>query len=130
MDNIYHSIKFAKACYKQTKKVISNVVIRKGGRYVTDYVYQEEVNNNKVQAQDRGTYKAAVLQGNNDFPNTVVSCIYDTKPMHLISNYTERIAWVEKEKLVFYKENPKLVLLKFLCFNQSNTYNLVKIHTK
>ena len=130
MDNIYHSIKFAKACYKQTKKVISHGVTRKGGIGVPEYVNQEEVNNNNVQAQVRGTDKANVLKGNTDFPNIVVSCIYDTKPMHLISNYTERIAWVEKEKLVFYKENPKLVLLKFLCFNQSNTYNLVKIHTK
>ena len=61
MDNIYHSIKFAKACYKQTKKVISNVVIRKGGRYVTDYVYQEEVNNKKAQAQVRENVKKAFL---------------------------------------------------------------------
>ena len=46
--------------------------------------------------------------------NIVVTCIYDTKPVHLIYNYTDSIAWVEKEKLVFYKEKPKLVLIKFL----------------
>ena len=31
----------------------------------------------------------------------------------------------QKERLVLHKEEPKLVLLKFMCFNQSNTCNIV-----
>ena len=57
-------------------------------------VNQEEL---KKRGQDwvRGTVKTAVFEGEIDCPNTVVSSVYNTKPVHFISTLTERNNWVE-----------------------------------
>ena len=62
MENLYNSVKFSKACYKHPKKFLVHGVINKRGRQdVPGYLKQEEVKNNKTQAQVRGTLEAAVL---------------------------------------------------------------------
>ena len=67
MENLCKSIRFTRACYKHPKKVFVNDVIRRGGGgYVTDAAKQEYFKNNKVQAQVRGTFKAAVLEDHPD----------------------------------------------------------------
>eukprot|EP00957_Ditylum_brightwellii_P205410 15343762-Ditylum_brightwellii.AAC.1 len=89
MDNLYNSVKIAKACYQHPKKVLVHGVIPKGGRGLPDAVKQEEVTAKKGQAQVRGTTKAAILEGYPDCQNIVVSSVYDIKPVHFISASTE-----------------------------------------
>ena len=62
---------------------------------------QEEVNDNKSQTHVRGTVKEAVFESDPDWPNIVVSFVYDSKTMKFLFTTTESITWVEKEKLVF-----------------------------
>ena len=63
MENLYNSVRFAKACYKHLKNIIVHGVIRSGGSGVTNYVKQEWAKKNKAQAQVRGTVKADFLEG-------------------------------------------------------------------
>eukprot|EP00957_Ditylum_brightwellii_P118027 9001642-Ditylum_brightwellii.AAC.1 len=98
MDSLYNSVKFAKAFYQHPKKVQVYGVIWEGGRGLPDAVKQEEVTAKKGQTQVRGTVKAAVLEGDPDCPNIVVSSVYDTKPVHFISTSTEEITWTKIEK--------------------------------
>ena len=76
-----------------------------------DAVKHEEAKNNKAQSQLIGTVKTAVWKGNPYCPDIVVSCVYETKPVHFISTYARKITWVEKGKLVSPKEK-NLALLK------------------
>ena len=123
MENTYKSVKFVKACYTHPKKFLVRDVIRNGGGGggVPDAVKQEDVKNNKPQAQVIGTFKGYFFEGDSDFQIIVVSCVYDAKPMNFISTSIESITCIEKENLVLSKEKQKLVPLKFLRFNKSNS---------
>ena len=71
----------------------------------------------------RGSVKSDVLWGKPYRPNIVVSCVYETKPVHFIYNSIKIITWVEKKKIVLSKTKQN-VPLKLPPFNKSNTYNV------
>ena len=76
-------------------------VLRKGMRGIKAVVKQEEINNRKKQIQVRGTVKTAVLQDKNEYPDIVVSSIYDKNPVHFLSMVFTEIKWVKKIKKAY-----------------------------
>ena len=123
MDNLYNSATFCRNAYTHDKRVLVHGVVRKGMRGVPAAVKQEEVKNRKKQIEVRGTVKVAVLQGDKDCPNLVVSSIYDTKPVHFMSMVCTEIKWVEKIRKVYNVDTGMIETMKFLRMNNIDHYN-------
>ena len=85
MDNLYKLATFCRKAYTYDKMVMVYGAARKGMQGITAVVKQEEVKNRNKLIQLRGTVKAAVLQGDKEFPDLVSSRIYDTKPVNFLS---------------------------------------------
>ena len=81
-------MKFAKECLKNKKEKLVHGVIQKGGCGVPSAVNQEEINTRMVQACVQVKVKAAVIEGEPDSPNIVVSSFYNVKPIHFMSSST------------------------------------------
>ena len=104
MDNLYTSGRFCKAGYCHPKKVLIHGVARKSGRGIPSSVLQDEVQNRNLQAQVRGTVKAAQLVGDPAIPNLLAVSVYDTKPVHFFSTRCEKVKWEVKEQKVWDKK--------------------------
>jgi len=69
MDNLYNSVKFCRDAFAGKNKVmVHGVAARKSGRGLPKCIIQDEVTNKNLQAEVRGTTKAAVLEGDNECP--------------------------------------------------------------
>jgi hypothetical protein len=101
MDNLYISAKVLASALKHERKVLVAGVCRKGGRGFPEAVLQEEVKARADQIRQRGTVKAAVLEGDDTCPNLVAVSVYDTKPVHFLSMSCDSIEWITKERKVF-----------------------------
>jgi hypothetical protein len=71
MDNLYNSVKFCRDAFTGKNKVMVHGVAKKSGRGLPKCIIQDEVTNKNLQAEVRGTTKAAVLEGDNECPNIV-----------------------------------------------------------
>ena len=60
-------------------------VAKKSGRGLPKCIIQDEVTNKNLQAEVRGTTKAAVLEGDNECPNIVAFSVYDKKQVNFLS---------------------------------------------
>ena len=69
---------------------------RKAGRGIPECVPQDEEKNTVAQRAARGTFKAAVLEGDPGCPNIIAYSVYDTNPVHYLSMVYESIQWAEK----------------------------------
>jgi hypothetical protein len=122
MDNLFHSVKLARAAYSLPKPVLVHGVIRKSGRGVPTCVFQEDKTGKAAEAA-RGTVKAAVLRGDSLSSDLVVASCYDQKPFYMISHSCESVTWVPVTKRVWSSTLRKTVDFNFLRWNLSNDYN-------
>jgi hypothetical protein len=99
MDNLYNSVKFCRDAFTGKNKVmVHGVAARKSGRGLPKCIIQDEVINKNLQAEVRGTTKAAVLEGDNECPNIVAFSVFDTKPVNVLSTACTSLQWKEKTK--------------------------------
>ena len=124
MDNLYNSVKFCRDAFTGKNKVmVHGVAARKSGRGLPKCIIQDEVTNKNLQAEVRGTTKAAVLEGDNECPNIVAFSVFDTKPVNVLSTACTSLQWKEKTKKVFDKDAGIKILLKFLRPQVTDEYN-------
>ena len=84
---------------------------------------QNKVTNKNLQAEVQGTTKAAVIEGDNEYPNIVAFSVYDTKPVKFLSTACTSLLWKEKTKKIFDKDAGIKILLIFLCPQVMDEYN-------
>jgi hypothetical protein len=122
MDNLFNSVKLARAAYCLPNPVLVHGVLRKSGRGCPPCVVQQD-KTGKAADQARGTVKAAVLKDDSQSSNLVVASCYDQKPFYMISHSCESVTWVPVTKPVWSSALQKNVDLTFLRFNLSDDYN-------
>ena len=82
----------------------------KGASGVPYVVNQEELKTRRGQAKVWGTVKEAVIEGEPDCPNIVVSSVCNTKPVLFISTSTEKTALLIEQNKYFISLNNALPL--------------------
>ena len=82
MDNFYNSAAFFRAAFNHTRKIICQRVTHKGMHGISPSVLQVEQKSIKDQIKFRGTVNAALLEGDDAYPNLLAFGSYDTKPVH------------------------------------------------
>ena len=123
MDDLYNLAKFCMKEYTHEKRVMVHGVPGKGMQGIPDVMKQEKVKNRKKQVQLRGTVKAAILQGDKEFPDILASSIYDTKPVHFLSMVCTKINWLDKIRKVYNVDTGLIETMKFLRMNNIDHYN-------
>ncbi len=122
MDNLFNSVKLARAAYSLPKPVLIHGVLRKSGRGCPPCVYQEEKLGKHAEAA-RGTVKAAVLRGDSMSSDLVVASCYDQKPFYMILSKCEKVSWEPITKKVWSSALRSKVDFKFLRWSLSHDYN-------
>ena len=122
MDNLYGSLKLARAAASLPQSVQVQGVMRKNGRGVPPAVFQEDVKGKKAEAA-RGAVMAVVLEGDSQSNNLVIASCFDQKPFYMISNCCKRIGWDVCKKKVYSHTLGREIEVEFLRFSLSNNYN-------
>jgi hypothetical protein len=122
MDNLFNSVKLARAAYCLEKKVLIHGVLRKSGRGAPPMVFQEEKTGKAAEAA-RGTVKAAVLKGDSLSSDLVVASCYDQKPFYMISHNCKSVGWTPITKKLWSSALKMNVDHPFLRWSLSNQYN-------
>ncbi len=122
MDNLFNSVKLARAAYSLLKPVLVHGVLRKSGRGCLPCVIQEEKLGKHADAA-RGTVKAEVLKGDSMSSDSVVASCYDQKPFYMISTKVEKVSWEPIMKKVWLTELKSNVDFAFLRLSLSHDYN-------
>ena len=123
MDYLYTSATLCRKAYTHEKRVMVHGVPGKGMQGIPDVMKQEKVKNRKKQVQLRGTVKAAILQGDKEFPDILASSIYDTKPVHFLSMVCTKINWLDKIRKVYNVDTGLIETMKFLRMNNIDHCN-------
>ncbi len=90
MDNLFNSVKLARAAYSLPKPVFVHGILRKSGRGCPPFVIQEEKIGKHAEAA-KGTVKAAVPKGDSMSSDLVVASCYNQKPFYMISSKVEEV---------------------------------------
>jgi hypothetical protein len=122
MDNLFNSVKLARAAYSLPKPVLVHGVLRKSGRGCPPCVLQEEKIGKHADAA-RGTVKAAVLKGDSMSSDLVVASCYDQKPFYMISSKCDKVSWEPVTKKVWSSNLKANVNFTFLRWSLSHSYN-------
>ena len=104
------------------KKVLIAGVARKDMRGIPACVLQDKVMSPKDLLAARGTGKAAVLMGNMECLNLVVTSVYGTKPVHFLSMSCGSIKWIVKTRDVYCVDMQKFETIRFLRLNINDDY--------
>ena len=123
MDNLYNSVKLSKKLWDMPQKVMAHGVIRANGRGVPSCIKQAEVTKREALANVRNTLTAAKIVGAQDNTPIVCACIYDQKPVYVISNACLNVTWVEKKRKVYHPEDNSMVDCPFHRLNLIDFYN-------
>jgi len=89
---------FARDTFTGKNKFMVYGIVRKKGRGLPKCIIQDEVTNKNLQAEVRGTTKAAVLEGDNECPNIVAFSVYDTRPVNFLSTACTSLHWCTGRK--------------------------------
>jgi len=122
MDNLFNSVKLARAAYSLPKPVLVHGVLRKSSRGCPPSVLQED-KTGKAAETTRGTVKAAVLKGDNMSSDLVVASCYDQKPFYMISSKCEEVSWEQVTKNLWSSSLKKQTDFTFLRLSLSHDYN-------
>ena len=122
MDNLFNSVKLARAAYSLPKPVLVHGVLRKSGRGCPPCVVQEDKVGKHAEAE-RGTVKAAVLKGDSMSSDLVVASCYDQKPFYMISSKCDEVSWTPVTKKVWSSNLRQNVEFTFLRWSLSHGYN-------
>jgi hypothetical protein len=106
MDNLFNSHKLYSALY--TAKCLGHGVVRATGRGFPDGIKQSiELNPRKAEAL-KGTTTAARLINSQDSPDLLPVCVYDNKPVHLLTMASESVEWIAKTRKVYHRESGQM----------------------
>ena len=98
-------------------------MVRATGRGFPDGIKQSiELNPRKAEAL-KGTTTAARLINSQDSPDLLAVCIYDNKPVHLLSMASESVEWIAKTRKVYHRESGQMKKMKYLQLNVIDDYN-------
>jgi hypothetical protein len=122
MDNLFNSVKLARAAYSIEKPVLVHGVLRKTGRGAPPMVFQEE-KTGKAAVAARGTVKAAVLKGDSLLSDLDVASCFDQKPFYMISHNCKSIGRMPIMKKLWSSAMKQNVNHTFLLWSLSNQYN-------
>ena len=112
MDNLFNSHKLYSVLY--TAKCLGHGVVHATGRGFPDGIKQSiELNPRKAEAL-KGTTTAARLVNLQDSPDLLAVCVYDNKPVHLLSTKTRK---------VYHRESGQMKKMKYLRLNVIDDYN-------
>ena len=121
MDNLYNSKKLFSALFEA--KCLGHEVTRPSGRGIPDGIKQAvELNVKKAEAL-KGTTMAAQLAHDKSCPHLLAVCVYDQKPVHVLSMAAECVEWVVKKRKVFHHESNAMKEMKYLRLNIIDEYN-------
>ena len=123
MVNLFNSARFCKEAFISKNKVMVHGVTRRANRALPECVVQWEEKTKKKQEQVKGTTKAAVREGDPEYPDLVAFSVYDTKPVHFLTTACRSMKWIEKTKKVWDKDMWINVALKFLRPTINDEYN-------
>ena len=123
MDNLYNSVTFCKCFKKHSRKIKTQVTLKKGGVGIPRAVVHQEVTNIKGQIEVIGTIKESVLKGSTECPDIVASSIYDTITVHSLSMGCNLIKWVIKSNKVYNLDSGEVEHMYFLRLNHIYDYN-------
>ena len=93
VDNLYMSIKFCKDEFNHPNKIKLHRIIRKGGRFLSSTVLQDEVQHEVEQEKIQGTIIAAELVGDTSCTSLLAVSVYDTKPVYFLTMVAKKICW-------------------------------------
>ena len=121
MDNLFNSQKLFSALY--IAQCLGHGVMHPHGRGITDQIKQAVKMNAKKAEALKGTTTAARLINSTDSPDLLAICVYDNKPVHLLSMVAESVEWMAKQRKVYHWESSSeepiqfVVKFTFLLFN-------------
>jgi hypothetical protein len=72
----------------------------------------------------KGTTTAARLLHMKECPDLLAVCVYDSKPVHLLSMVAESVEWNVKKRKVFHREMNAMKEMGYLWLNVIDDYNL------
>jgi hypothetical protein len=121
MDNLFNLEKLFTAL--MIAKCLAHGVARPTGCGVPDGIKQAiELNIKKADAL-KGTTTAARLAHSKAWPNLLAVCVYDNKPVHLLSTVAESVEWIVKKSKVFQQEANQMKMMGYLQLNFIDDYN-------
>ncbi len=93
------------------------------GRGIPDGIKQAvELNAKKAEAL-KGRTTAARLGHSTDCPDLLAVCVYDNKPVHVLSMVAESVEWVLKKRKVYHRESNSMKIRGHLWLNLIDDYN-------
>jgi hypothetical protein len=115
MDNLYNSEKLLTAL--MIAECLAHSVACPTGRGIPDGIKQAvELNAKKADAL-KGTTTAARLAHSEVCPNLLAVCVYDNKPVHLLSTVAESVEWIVIKRKVFQQELNQMKMMGYLQLN-------------
>ena len=125
MDNLFGAVKLAKAAYSKLRSriMIHGPCRTEVWRGLPRMIIQKEVTADRDLRQARGTTKAAVLEGDPDCPDLIACSVYDTKPVHFLTNSVQFVRWIKCKKRVYDPRKKEMVWNEFLRTNLQDDYN-------
>jgi hypothetical protein len=121
MDNLYNSQKLYSALY--LAKCLGHGVARATGRGIPDGIKQPIEPNAKKAEALKGKTTAARLLHCKDCPDLLAVCVYDNKPVHLLSMVSESVEWLVKKRKVYHRESNSMKMMGYLRLNVIDEYN-------
>ena len=123
MDNLYMSALFAKQSLLSKNQVMIHGVTKNHQKGVPKIIQQNEVQNETLMLQQKGTVKVAVLNGDPDIKPMIAISYYDSKPIYFLSTVVRNVEWIELARRCFNKEKFLMDEVKFLRPNFVHAYN-------
>ena len=121
MDNLFNSKKLYEALYRT--EALAHGVACTNGRGTPPSIIQKEEKNINCAEQLCGTTMTAKLLHYAACPNLLAVSVYDTKPVHILSNVAECVKWIVKEREVWSDRIQKKAMMKYLRLNVIEEYN-------
>ena len=112
MDNLFNSKKLYEALYRT--KALAHGIARTNGQGIPPSIIQKEVKTINRAEQLNGTTMAAKLLHYAACPDLLAVSVYDTKPVHILSNVAKCVKWIVKEREVWSDRIQKKAMMKYL----------------
>ena len=71
----------------------------------------------------KGTVRAAVLTGDQDYPSLLAVSVYDSKPVYFLTMVAEKIFWKVMKRSVYDKDRCRMKQIEYLRLNVNDDYN-------
>ena len=123
MDNLFMSARFAKVAKTLTHSMVMiHGVTRVHNRGIPKCIETKKETTKAAIEKVRGTLKVARLVGDSGC-ELVAACLYDIKPVYLLSSSCEKVEWVRKTRKLWHKGLQRKVEVPFYRLNLIDDYN-------